>query len=97
MKIEKTSNSGGQSRRNILMGVAIALGGGAVLAAELAASPAAANSKVAQKLVNYQSTPKGAARCDGCIQWQPPASCKVVAGAISPSGWCTIYAPKPKS
>ena len=83
------------SRRDIILlaatGVAaISVGGHAI-------TPAFASSKMSQKDVQYQAKPKGAARCDGCIQWQPPAACKLVTGIISPAGWCAIYAPKPKS
>ena len=69
-------------------------GGGAVLGATLLASPAAASTKVSQGSVHYQPIPKGKARCATCALFQPPTSCKVVDGAISPSGSCTLYAPK---
>ncbi len=85
----------GISRRRLLHGATA--GGGALLAAAMASPSAAAQTQVSQKLVNYQTTPQGKARCDGCTQWQPPSSCKVVQGVISPSGWCSLYAPKPKS
>jgi hypothetical protein len=39
---------------------------------------------------------EGDQRCDGCLQWEPPDSCKVVEGKISPRGWCALYAPRPK-
>jgi hypothetical protein len=81
------------SRRTVLHGVAVA----AAMSAAGATAPADAQTKVSQKTVQYQSTPKGAARCDNCIQWQAPSSCKFVQGTISPTGWCSIYAPKPKS
>jgi hypothetical protein len=51
--------------------------------------------KLPQKAVAYQPTPKGKSRCDGCIQWEPPHGCKVVAGVIDPAGWCSVFAPKP--
>jgi hypothetical protein len=44
--------------------------------------------------VKYQPTPKGDQRCDNCVFWQPPASCKIVDGTIAPSGWCTLYKKK---
>jgi hypothetical protein len=85
------------SRRRLLGGAALAAGVSALIASGLAATSAAAQARISQKTVNYQTTPKGNARCDGCIQWQPPAACKIVDGAISPSGWCSVYAPKPKA
>jgi hypothetical protein len=84
-------NARSQSRREILSKLAVIAGGGAVIAA-VAAAPAAA--KVSPKDVGYQPTPKGAARCDNCIQWEPPHACKLVSGVISPSGWCSIWAHK---
>jgi hypothetical protein len=78
------------SRRRLLRGAPFALG------AALAATAAAAENKVSQKLARYQATPKGDQRCDNCVQWQPPASCKIVAGEISPAGWCILYARAPK-
>jgi hypothetical protein len=65
---------------------------GAGLGAVLMTSPAAA--KVPPTAVNYQPTPKGKARCDNCVNWQAPSSCKFVDGKISPSGWCSLYRPK---
>jgi hypothetical protein len=76
------------SRRSVLYGVAAAGG---------LATGVAAQTKASQALVHYQNNPKGDARCDNCIQWQPPDACKVVEGKISPAGWCNIYAPKPKA
>jgi hypothetical protein len=69
-------------------------GGGALFLTGVAGTAHAATNKVPQKTVSYRGTPNGASRCDNCLQWQAPASCKVVAGAISAAGWCTIYAPK---
>ena len=79
------------SRRRILCGVALGAAAGMV------ALPAAAQTKDSQQLATYQNSPKGNARCDGCLQWQGPASCKIVQGGISPAGWCQLYAPKPKA
>lgn len=68
-----------------------ALGSGAMLGGSLIASPAAAANKLPPKAVNYQPTPRGTQRCDNCVNFQPAASCKLVEGAISPAGWCTLY------
>src|SRR5262245_39877892 len=58
---------------------------------------AAAQQKVAQKLVQYQEKPKGTQECDECLHFVAPASCKVVDGKINPKGWCALFAPKPKT
>jgi hypothetical protein len=79
------------SRRVVLTGTAIALG---AAAAATAASQADAQQKISQADAKYQTTPKGNQRCDNCVNFQPPNACKFVAGDISPSGWCQLYAPK---
>ena len=80
------------SRRHVLRDAAFFAGGAVVAGGVFLAAPASA--KVSQKGVSYQATPKGAARCDKCKFWQPPAACKVVEGAISAAGWCSLYAVK---
>lgn len=77
------------SRRVVLIAA-----GGALASGGLFIQGASAATKMAQKAVSYQDTPKGRARCDNCAQWQPPSSCKLVTGTINPAGWCTVYAPK---
>jgi hypothetical protein len=80
------------TRRRALRDAAFLAGAAVVAGLTLTASPALA--KVAQKGVSYQPTPKGSSRCDACTLWQAPAACKLVAGDISPSGWCSLYAQK---
>ena len=82
------------SRRDVLGGTRLA-GGVLVAAAVLSALPAAAKAKqMSQSAAAYQTHPKGAARCDKCALFQPPAACQTVAGVISPSGWCILFAAK---
>jgi hypothetical protein len=74
------------SRRSVLQ-CTIAAAGASVLGV-----PAAAQStKSPQQSARYQDHPNGNQRCGTCRQFQPPSSCKVVAGKISPNGWCTLY------
>jgi hypothetical protein len=62
------------------------------------AEPASAKSSKAQ--FKYQTHPKGRQECDGCSLWIPGkkktslGACKVVAGQISPKGWCVAFSPK---
>jgi hypothetical protein len=79
------------SRRDVLRSSAILVGGAG---AALASRPAAAASKVPQSQAGYKSVATGGARCDRCAQFQPPSGCKIVAGAISPSGSCDFFAPR---
>ena len=71
-----------------------AVGGAVLLGATLFDAPTLAANKMPQKAVRYRTTPNGKSQCSNCIQWQPPSSCKVVDGKISPTGWCTLYANK---
>jgi hypothetical protein len=55
---------------------------------------------VPQASAKYQATPKGAQQCGKCNYFiagakaDGPGTCKVVAGAISPNGWCQLFAAK---
>jgi hypothetical protein len=67
----------------------------AVLAAwfGLATLPARADAlpKILQAEVQYQNTPKGMFSCGVCTFFIKPHSCKIVAGDISPPGWCKLF------
>ena len=80
------------ARRLFLGRAALAVAGGTVAAAGLAAAPAQA--AVTQTLAHYQPTPKGKANCATCSQFVSPKSCKVVQGVVSPAGWCLLFTPK---
>jgi hypothetical protein len=84
------------SRRSLLRSLALTAGGAGMVGTSVGESrTAAAQTKMTQLLVAYQDTPKGDQRCDNCTQFLPPASCKLVEGKISASGWCKIYEKKP--
>lgn len=71
---------------------------GAVVAAALSASvgrPATAAAKVPKTQAGYKDAPRAGMRCDRCVQFQPPAGCKIVEGAVNPNGSCDFFAPKP--
>jgi hypothetical protein len=55
---------------------------------------ASAQQKVSKEAMKYQDKPNADQRCDGCMQFVAPSSCKVVDGTISPSGWCMAWAKK---
>jgi hypothetical protein len=50
--------------------------------------------------VQFQTKPSGANQCSKCNYFIPGANptadgqCKVVAGPITPHGWCILFAPK---
>ena len=82
-------------RRNMLKRTAL-------VAAGLAAIPvvARAGGTVAKAAMQYQDHPKNGQDCSSCLQFIPGKSagamgeCKVVAGPISPKGWCVAYVKK---
>jgi len=91
------------SRRGVMQaGLAVLAAGGLTGGTALAAAPERAGPqklaqdapKLAQKVVQYQDTPKNGVQCDSCVSWVPPNACKLVEGTISPKGWCVAYAPK---
>jgi hypothetical protein len=75
------------SRRTVLQA------GVSVLAAGVAGR-AVAQDKIAPEMVMYQDQPKDGQECDQCLHFEPPHACKIVAGEISPKGWCGVFAPK---
>jgi hypothetical protein len=53
--------------------------------------PAAAQHKVSQTAALYRDRPKDGFSCAACALFRPPAACAVVAGSISPRGWCRFF------
>jgi anaerobic selenocysteine-containing dehydrogenase len=84
------------TRRALLRGAAGAAGAATFAGLAAVAGPALAASKITQKAVSYQDTPKGNAKCSGCALFESPDECENVSGVISPDGWCKIYRPKQK-
>ena len=84
------------SRRFVLRKLAVTAGSIAVFATTASANrEAVAQTKMSQKVVGYQDKPQGDHRCDNCLQFLPPSSCKIVDGTINPAGWCKVYVKKP--
>jgi hypothetical protein len=90
------AGSQGISRRHVLTLAAGATGASvASAAAVVAISTPAQAAKASQKVVKYQDTPKGEQRCETCVQFEAPSSCKTVDGTVAAQGWCMVYAKKP--
>lgn len=57
-------------------------------------------SKSSQASMHYQTTPNDGKQCSGCTFFIPGGSatsngsCKIVDGAISPTGYCIAFTPK---
>ncbi|MGN6516142.1 MAG: twin-arginine translocation signal domain-containing protein [Rhizomicrobium sp.] len=83
-------NAAHVSRRSLLHGATIAVGGMAIAMCRIL--PAVA--LMPQKAAHYQDKPKGPAKCSGCTHFEPPHACGIVAGNISPNGWCQFYVKK---
>ena len=75
------------TRRRILRAGLVAISGVVALRAR-------AQEKIAQAQVQYQAQPKEGQKCSACVNFEAPNSCKIVAGTISPDGWCIAFAPK---
>ena len=69
--------------------------GAAAVAAWASPAARAAQQKIEKSMVLYQDKPHEGQECDKCLQFQPPNACTIVAGEISPTGWCGAFAPKP--
>lgn len=56
--------------------------------------------KVSKGAMAYRNSPHNGHSCSGCVYFQPGASasaagsCSVVAGSISPHGYCIAFTPK---
>ena len=43
----------------------------------------------------YQAQPKGEQKCGSCLNFVAESNtCKLVAGQVSPEGWCSLWAKK---
>jgi hypothetical protein len=87
------TGSQGISRRQVLtIATGASVTGGVTV---IGISTPARAAKVAQQTVKYQDTPKGEQRCENCLQFEAPSTCKTVDGMVAAQGWCLVYAKKP--
>jgi hypothetical protein len=63
----------------------------AVLGAAARRAAAQPPVKMSRVEVKYQDTPHGGMSCQACSFFRRPACCKVVAGEVSPHGWCRLF------
>ncbi len=87
------------SRRTVLRAGMAALTGVAMAGAGIVTGERArAQTKIAQKLVQYIPVSKKPNQtCANCAQFVAPNSCKIVQGDIVPGGWCVSWTPAPKT
>lgn len=81
------------SRRSLLS-QALLLTGAALTASVVPSRQASAQQKASKMAMKYQDKPNGDMHCSNCMQFVPPASCKVVEGVISPNGYCIAWVKK---
>jgi len=74
--------------------VLVQAGLGAIAAAAIKPAVAQQPPKLAKNVVMYQDHPKGDQKCSLCAHFLPPNACQIVAGDISPNGWCGVFTPK---
>ena len=60
--------------------------------AELAALLRAGHASAFVVEAQYQQQPKGQQRCEICLLFVAPNTCKIVQGPINPKGWCQFFA-----
>ncbi len=77
------------SRRGLFAaGAGVALTGG-VLAG--CAHPPKMSGNVSKQEARYQDHPNGLAHCGICKHYGSNGNCEIVAGPVSPDGWCRFY------
>ncbi|TCU40800.1 high potential iron sulfur protein [Rhizobium azibense] len=91
-------SSQAESRRKFLKAAmaGVAVGGAAALGSCMTRQPAARGAGTTPKSVaRYQNSPNKGRRCGGCTHFLEPNACEIVAGEISPYGWCRFHEPRP--
>lgn len=88
------SKLNGVSRRKLLHSAAAAAAGVAGAVALAGVSDARAQGQRTKAQVSYMDHPNGQQHCGLCAYFQPPANCGIVAGTISPNGWCWTFRAK---
>ena len=88
----------GFSRRRIMRAGALLAGAG--LIGHRAQAQAPAYGTTPPQAVGYRDQPNAGHDCSGCRFFIPaadaaqPGHCHIVAGSISPHGWCSVWTPK---
>jgi hypothetical protein len=77
--------------RRALLGSTTALAAAMILAGT---ATSRAQQKMAKQAAQYQDSPNGDQKCEGCRFFIEGGSCRLVEGEISPNGWCTLFQPK---
>lgn len=74
----------------------VAVTGAGALSSCMTGQPGARGAGTTPKSVaRYQNSPNKGRRCGGCTHFLKPNACEIVAGEISPNGWCRFHEPRP--
>ena len=77
--------------RRALLGTTTALAAAMMLART---GTSQAQAKMPKQTAQYQDSPNGDQKCEGCRFFVGGGSCRLVEGEISPNGWCRLFQPK---
>jgi hypothetical protein len=81
-----------KSRRKVIRTFATGVSAGFLLRISPTEAQEKTQEKMTRQQAEYQDTPKGIYCCATCSLFEPPQSCKVVAGQVSEDGWCKAFA-----
>lgn len=70
------------------------MGSAGMAAGLLSARASGQTPKIPKANAGYQDSPNNGQSCSGCGHFTAPASCALVDGAVSPQGWCKLFAQK---
>jgi hypothetical protein len=84
------------SRRTFLGRIiaSVAIASTTMLSACMQLAGRSGRQKVTKAAAHYQNHPNRQQRCGGCVHYVFPHGCEIVAGPISPHGWCRFYKAK---
>jgi hypothetical protein len=93
-KLPPLSPMQGQASRRVFLRRAASAAGalGIVAAAQGCATRPPTPGTKPKSEAAYQDQPHGLARCGLCKHFYSPDICEIVAGSVSPQGWCKFYA-----
>jgi hypothetical protein len=80
------------SRRALIDGAVCILGVAAGAGIARAEDEIKEADKITQAAAHYQNHPNGQQRCEICLQFKPPYTCKIVHGPVVRTGWCQFFA-----
>ena len=84
------------SRRGFLTGSILGAAIGTVSLSACMYKTTGSRAGTTPKLVAlYQDVPNKSRSCAGCTHFMKPNACEIVAGEISPDGWCRFHEPRP--